>query len=153
MSMTSEGENEGDLKGDNDKDKYESDGATFVEGSKGSLGDGHTCRFILPAIWTVNDFKLMMTTKIFNKLRDRYQISDNIPIRLPEKNEKCYFGKTTDIGMYDAMFVVGLRLPLMVLHRQLAIFLGFSVSQTTLNAWKIFIGVEILWGRLCGGDH
>ena len=63
-----------------------------------------------------NDFKPTMTTKIFNNLRDRYQIPDNIPIPLLGKYEKCYSRKTADIGMYDAMFAAGLRLPLIELH-------------------------------------
>ena len=70
-----------------------------------------------------------MMTNIFKTLHDRYQIPDNIPIRLPRKLEKWYSEKITDVGMYDAMFAVGLRLPLMALHRQLATFLGLSVSQ------------------------
>ncbi|KAL0014026.1 hypothetical protein SO802_001095 [Lithocarpus litseifolius] len=90
---------------------------------------------------------------VFSTLRDRYQIPDNIPIRLLGKFEKCYLGKTADVGMYNAMFVAGLRLPLTALHRQLANFLGFSVSQITPNAWSIFIGVEILWGCLSGGNR
>ena len=85
-----------------------------------------------------------MTTKIFNNLRDRYQILDNIPIHLPGKYKKCYSRKAADVGMYDAMFAAGLRLPLMALHHQLAIFLGLSVSQISPNAWRIFIRVEIL---------
>ena len=79
--------------------------------------DGHTRPFILPKIWTVNDFKPTMTTNIFKNLRDGYQILDNIPIRLPGKFKKCYLGKTTDVGMYDAMFAARLRLPLTALHR------------------------------------
>ena len=55
--------------------------------------------------------------------------------------------------MYNAMFVVGLRLPLTTLHRQLVDFLGLSVSQIALNAWMTFIGAEILWGRLSGGNR
>ena len=39
-----------------------------------------------------------------------------------------------DIDMYDAMFATRLRLPLTALHRQLADFLGLSVSQITPNA-------------------
>ena len=39
-----------------------------------------------------------------------------------------------DIGMYDAMFTVGLKLPLMELHRQLANYLGLSVNQLAPNA-------------------
>ena len=129
-----EGENEGELEVEDDKDDDESNGGASMEGSLGSPKDGHTRPFILPTIWTVNDFKPMMTTKIFNNLRDRYQILDNIPIRLPGKYEKCYSGKTANVGMYDAMFAVGLRLPLTMLHRQLAIFLGFYVSQIAPNA-------------------
>ena len=46
--------------------------------------------------------------------------------------------------MYDAMFAAGLRLPLTALHRQLVDYLGLSVSQIALNAWRTFIGAEIL---------
>ena len=129
-----EGENEGELEVEDDKDDDESDMGASMEGSLGSPRDGHTRPFILPAIWTINDFKPTMMTKIFNNLRDRYQILDNIPICLPGKYEKCYSRKTANIGMYDAMFAVGLRLPLMMLNRQLAIFLGFYVSQIAPNA-------------------
>ena len=60
-----------------------------------------------------------MTTNIFKNLWDRFQIPNHIPILLPEKFEKCYSGKIKNVGMYDAMFAAGLRLPLMTLHCQL----------------------------------
>ena len=69
-----------------------------------------------------------MTLNIFKDLRDHYQIPENIPIRLPEKFEKCYLGKTANVGMYNAMFAAGLKLPLTALHRQLANFLGIFIS-------------------------
>ena len=94
-----------------------------------------------------------MSTKVFNTLRDCYQILDHIPIRLPGKFEKCYSRRIANIGMYDAMFVAGLRLPLTALHHQLANFLGLSISQVAPNAWRIFIGVDILWGHLSGGNR
>ena len=94
-----------------------------------------------------------MTAKIFKNLRDHYQIPNHIPICLPRKFEKCYSGKTADVGMYDAMFAAGLRLPLTTLHCQLANSLGLSVNQVTSNTWRIFIGAEILWGRLSGRNH
>ena len=137
---------------DDGEDKGEDDVSASEGGSPRSLRDGRTRPFILPTIWTVNDFKLTMTTKIFKNLWDCYQIPQNIPIRLPRKFEKCYSGKTADVGMHDAMFVMGLRLPLTELHRQLANFLGFSVSQIASNAQRIFIRAEVLWGRLSGGN-
>ena len=84
--------------------------------------------FILSLIWTVNDFYPTMSPNVFNKLRDRFQILKNILIRLPWKFERCYSRKMSDVGMYDAMFAASLRLPLTKLHRQLANYLGLSVS-------------------------
>ena len=57
-----------------------------------------------------------MTTNIFKNLRDRFKIPNHIPILLPDKFEKCYSGKIANVGMYDAMFAIGLRLPLTTLH-------------------------------------
>ena len=131
------GEDEGDEggeEGEDDGDEGEVVERTPEGGSLGSPGNGHTRPFILPKMWTVNDFKPMMTTNIFKNLRDRFQIPDHILIHLLGKFEKCYSGKTADIGMYDAMFAVGLRLPLTALHHQLANFLGLSISQIALNA-------------------
>ena len=122
-----------------------------LDSTSGAPEDDHP--FILPKIWTVNDFLSTMLDKVFKTLRDRYQIPDDIPIYLRGKFEKCYLGKTVDVGMYDAMFVVGLRLPLTALHRQLANFFGLFISQIAPNAWRIFIGVEILCGCLSGGNR
>nr|POE82626.1 hypothetical protein CFP56_60387 [Quercus suber] len=98
--------------------------------------------FILLSIWTVNDLYPTMTRKVFNTLRDSHQIPDNIPLCLPGKFKKCYLGKMTDVGMYDAMFTARLRLSLTALHCQLANFLSLFVCQITPNAWRIFIGAE-----------
>ena len=144
-----DGEDEGGE--EDDGDKGDVDERNLEVGSLGSPGDGHTRPFILLKMWTVNDFLPKMTANIFKNLRDHYQIPDHILIRLLGKFKKCYSRKTENVGMYDAMFVAGLRLPLTTLHHRLANFLGLSVSQIASNAWKIFIGAEILWGCLSGG--
>ena len=128
-----EGEDEG-YKGEDDEDEGDVDERTLEGGSSGSLTDGHTHPFILPKIWTVNDFLPTMTANIFKNLRDRYQIPDHIPIHLLEKFEKCYSGKTAEVGMYNTILAIGLRLPLTALHHQLANFLGLSISQIAPNA-------------------
>ena len=115
-------------------DEGEGDRKASEGGSLGSPWDGHIHPFILPKMWTVNDFKPTMTTNIFKNLQDRFQIPDHIPIRLLGKFEKYYSRKTVDVGMYDVMFAVGLRLPLTTLHRQLVNFLGLSISQIAPNA-------------------
>ena len=121
------------------------------EGTSGGPGDN--CPFILSEDWAVNKFLSMMSDRVFKELHSRYQIPDHIPISLLRENERCYSGRTADVGMYDAMFAAGLRLPLTTLHHQLADFLDLSVSQIASNAWKIFISAEILWGCLSGGNR
>ena len=123
--------------GDDARDREEGDGDEDDHGKGSSEGalvaPGDNRPFILPAEWAVNKFLPSMSEKIFSELRVRYQIPEHIPIRLPYKNEKCYTGRTADVGMYDAMFAVGLRLPLTALHRQLVDYLGLSVSQIAPN--------------------
>ena len=134
---------------DDDSDGDDSDG----DEGDGDEGPGDNRPFILPENWAVNKFLPRMSNKVFGELRTCYEIPDHIPIRLPEENETCYSGRTADVGMYDAMFAAGLRLPLMALHHQLANFLGLSVTQITPNSWRTFIGAKILWGRLNGGNR
>ena len=44
-----------------------------------------------------------------------------------------------------------MRLPFSYLHRWLADYLGISIYQIAPNAWRIFIGAEVLWGQMSGG--
>ena len=114
-------ENEMDVDGDNsDRDEGSSEGT--------SEGPGDNRPFILPEDWAVNKFLPRMSRKVFRELHICYQIPDHIPLRLPGENERCYSERTADVGMYDAMFAASLRLPLTALHRQLADFLGISVT-------------------------
>ena len=52
--------------------------------------DGHREFIILP-LWTVNDFVSTIKESHFNKLKEKFQIPENIPLRLPYKSEKCYY--------------------------------------------------------------
>lgn len=156
----------GDEEEGEDKDDDEEDGEGEEEGN-GDVGENHwegdgavsevtgSCHkpFILPLIWTMNNFYPTMSLKVLNNLLNHYQTPKHIPMRLPRKFEKCYLGRTVDIGMYDAMFTVSVRLPLTKLHRQLANYLGLSVGQIPPNAWRIFIGTKVIWGQLSGGNH
>ena len=121
-----------------DGDDSDGDNSDEDEGPNEGLseGPGDNRPFIFPEDWAVNKFLPRMSNKVFGELRTRYQIPDHIPIRLPEENETCYSGRITDVGMYDAMFAAGL-----------------SVTQIAPNAWRTFIGAEILWGRLSGGNR
>ena len=49
------------------------------------------------------------------------------------------------------MFKAGLRLPLSALQCRLLQYLGLAVSQIAPNAWRIFLGAEVLYGVLTKG--
>ena len=68
-----------------DEDENDANERTPKVGSSGSPESRHARPFILPQMWTVNDFLSKMTTNIFKNLRDRFQIPDHIPIHLPRK--------------------------------------------------------------------
>ena len=108
---------------DSDEDRSESDMDEVLgdeESNESSLrtvvGPGSLRNFVLPLIWTVNDFSSTIQRKHFNTLRDRYQIPVDVPICLSHKFEKCYYRDAPDVEMYEQMFKAGFRLPLSTLH-------------------------------------
>ena len=47
-------------------------------------------QFLIPLMWTINDFNSTVKRPHFETLQERYQIPTNVPIHLPIKFEKCY---------------------------------------------------------------
>ena len=142
-------EDKGEGESDKDEDEDEGDKESY---EKALVSPEGNCPFILPEDWAVNKFLPKMRDRVFKELRTHYQIPDHISIPLPRKKEKCYTRMTVDVDMYDAVLTARLRLPLTALYRQLVDFMGLSVSQIAPNAWRTFIGTEVLWGRLSGGN-
>ena len=58
---------------------------------KSVIGADGLREFIILPKWTVNNFVSTIKENHFKTLRDNFQISDNISIRLPYKSEKCYY--------------------------------------------------------------
>ena len=93
----------------------------------------------------VNDFISKIKEPHFKTLRDKYQIHVNIPMRLPYKSEKYYYEGFEDVGVYEQLLKAGLRFPLSTLHCCLIQYLGLSVNQILLNAWRVLLSVEVLY--------
>ena len=53
--------------------------------------------------------------------------------------------------MYEQVLKAGLRFPLNFLKRELLKHLGLSVSQISLNALRVFIVMEVLYGAMLDG--
>ena len=87
-----------------------------------------------------------------NNHRTWYQILDKLNPRLAVHGEWCcypHFG----IGVYEAYFLGGLRLPLNAFARELLVRLGLAVCQFKPNAWKLIISMQILWRGVFGRDR
>ena len=115
------------------------------------IGANGLREFIMLPEWTVNHFVSTIKENHFKTLRENYQISENIPIRLPYKSEKCYYEGVEGVGVYEQMLKVGLRFLLSSLHRELLKCLGLSVNQVSPNAWRIFIAMKILYCSMTDG--
>ena len=66
-----EGGKDEEYRGEDDED--EGDKRAPKGESSGSPADGHTRPFILPKMWTINDFKLTMMTNIFKNLQELFK--------------------------------------------------------------------------------
>ena len=64
------------------------------------IGDNGLREFIILPEWTVNYFVSTIMENHFKTLRENYQISENIPICLPYKSEKCYYDDVGGVGVY-----------------------------------------------------
>ena len=84
-----------------------------------------------------------------NNLRSWYQIPDKLNPRLPISGEWCC-NPHLGIGVYEAYFLGGLRLPLNAFARVLLVRLGLGVCQFNPNAWRLIISMQILWKCLEG---
>ena len=111
---------EGEGEGEGDEDESEvgkEEGERSEDEDKALNSPGNNYRpFILLKIWSMNGFLSKMSSDAFGRLHPRFQIPEDIPLRMTGKREKCYSGQTTDINFYEAIFITGLRLPLSELH-------------------------------------
>ena len=117
-----------------DSSVFDRSSSSESSSGKASLSGQQLRDVILPNDWSIHDFPVDMSDEVFGRLRPRFQIPDNVPIRKGDLGEKCYDGKSFGVGFYEAAFIAGLRLPFTTFHRWLASYLGVSVSQIALNA-------------------
>ena len=118
---------------------------------KSVVGTDGLREFIMLPEWTVNHFTSTIKEAHFKTLRAIYQIPNYIPIRLPYKLEKCYYDGVDDVGVYEQVLKAGFRFPLNSLKRELLKYLNLFVSQISLNAWRVCIAMEVLYGAMSNG--
>ena len=91
-------------------------------------------KVFLPNEWLIHYFLANISDKVSSRLRPRFQIPDDVPIKKGDIREKCYTRRSSDVGFYETAFIAELSLPLSSLHHRLATYMGKSVSQIAPKA-------------------
>jgi hypothetical protein len=76
----------------------------------------------------------------------RYQIPDDVVLRILDPNEKAYCPKFEgDVAFYEVDFQASVRFPLQPFVRDLLDFLSLALGQVAPNGWRTVISCMVMW--------
>ncbi len=81
-----------------------------------------------------------------DRIRRRYQISDDVVLRTPNSDEKACSPKYEgDVAFYEVDLWAGLRFPMQPFVRELLDFLSLAPGQVAPNGWRTIISSMVMW--------
>ena len=96
------------------------------------------------------DFITCMTTvDDLDDLQARYDIPDDIPLRIPRKKDTLSRPPRGYVTLFLGSFKFGMKCPIQPYFAQILSGLNLAPGQLNPNGWRVLFGVFILWDRCC----
>uniref|UniRef100_A0A2N9GP07 Uncharacterized protein n=1 Tax=Fagus sylvatica TaxID=28930 RepID=A0A2N9GP07_FAGSY len=129
---------------DRDGDTRSTEETPSVSGSSKAVGpdDSWIARYYLSKVVDVDGL---------DSYRRKYQIPEDVVLRIPESDEVACSSKYGDVAFYEADFNAGIRFPMQPLMRELLDRLNLAPGQLAPNAWRIVLGSMVMWKVLSDG--
>jgi hypothetical protein len=89
-----------------------------------------------------------------DRIRSRYQIPDDVVLRIPDSDERACCPKYEgDVAFYEADFKAGLRFPVQPFVRELLDYLSLAPGQINPNGWRTIISCMVMWRVTSNGEE
>ncbi len=129
---------------DGDDDNRSSKETPSVSSSSKAAGPGDS--------WTARSYlSKVVDTDGLDRYRLKYQIPEDVVLRIPESDEVACSSRYGDVAFYEADFNAGVRFPLQPLMRELLDRLNLSPGQLAPNSWRTVVGSMVMWKVLSDG--
>ena len=89
-----------------------------------------------------------------DRIRRRYQIPDDVVLRIPDSDERACCPKYEgDVAFYEADLKAGLRFPIQPFVRELLDYLSLAPGQINPNGWRTIISCMVMWRVTSNGEE
>jgi hypothetical protein len=115
-----------------------------ISGSSRAVGPGDS--------WTARSYlSKVVNSDGLDSYRRKYQIPEDVVLRIPESDEVACSSRYGDVAFYEADFNAGIRFPMQPLMRELLDRLNLAPGQLAPNAWRTVVGSMVMWRVLSDG--
>ena len=96
--------------------------------------------------WKALSYFSTVTQDDIDRMRRRYQIPDDVVLRIPDSEERACCPKyESDVTFYEVDLRAGLRFPMQPFVRELLDFVGLAPGQVNPNGWRTIISCMVMW--------
>uniref|UniRef100_A0A2N9GSL6 Transposase (putative) gypsy type domain-containing protein n=1 Tax=Fagus sylvatica TaxID=28930 RepID=A0A2N9GSL6_FAGSY len=104
--------------------------------------------------WKAMSFFSKIRQDDVDRIRRRYQIPDDVVLRIPDPDERACCPKYEgDVAFYEVDLRAGLHFPIQPFVRELLDFLSLAPGQVNPNGWRTIISCMVMWRVSSNGEE